>query len=140
VHSVQSSDPPNVDLVRRLYEAFAERDLEGMMAVTSPDLEWFPVQTASMVQRSGPYRGHEGLRTYFADVDRVWRQLDIIPRDFRDLGDRVLVLGRVYGRGAGGYISDSPAGWLWKVEHGAIKWGRVYLSRAEALQAAGFEE
>ena len=134
------SEPSNVGLVRRLYEAFAERDLEGMMAVTSPDLEWFPPQTASMVERTEPYRGHEGLRTYFADVDRVWLQLDIIPREFRDLGDRVLVLGRVYGRGEGGYISDSPAGWLWRVEDGAITWGRVYLSRAEALQAAGLEE
>jgi ketosteroid isomerase-like protein len=139
VHNVPP-DPVNVDLVRRLYEAFDERDLEGMMAVTSPDLEWFPPQTASMVQRAEPYRGHEGLRTYFADVDRVWQRLDIIPRDFRDLGDRVLVLGRVYGRGEGGYISDSPAGWLWRVENGAITWGHVYLSRAEALQAAGLEE
>ena len=137
---MHQTDSINVDLVRRLYEAFDERDLQGMMAVTSPDLEWFPPQTASMVQRAEPYRGHEGLRTYFADVDRVWRRLDIIPRDFRDLGDRVLVLGRVYGRGEGGYISDSPAGWLWRVEGGTITWGRVYLSRAEALQAAGLEE
>jgi ketosteroid isomerase-like protein len=140
LHDVHQTDSINVDLVRRLYEAFDERDLQGMMAVTSPDLEWFPPQTASMVQRAEPYRGHEGLRTYFADVDRVWRRLDIIPRDFRDLGDRVLVLGRVYGRGEGGYISDSPAGWLWRVEGGTIIWGRVYLSRAEALQAAGLEE
>ena len=39
--------------------------------------------------------------------------LEVVPHDFRDLGDRVLVFGRVYARGEGGYISDSPTQWIW---------------------------
>ena len=39
---------------------------------------------------------------------KVWRALEVVPHDFRDLGDRVLVFGRVFARGEGGYISDSP--------------------------------
>jgi hypothetical protein len=52
----------------------------------------------------------------------------------------VLVFGRVYARGAGGYISDSPTQWLWRVSGGLIVWGRVFPSRADALAAAGLEE
>ncbi len=137
MQTVESTQPANVALVRRLYEAFDERDLDAMIALTGPGLEFFPPVTASMVERSEPYLGHDGLRRYFEDAARVWKQLDIIPHEYHDLGDRVLVFGRVYARGEGGYISDSPAAWLWRVEGELITWGRVFTSRAEALQAAG---
>jgi ketosteroid isomerase-like protein len=137
VQIVESSESARVELVRRLYETFAERDLDAMLALTTPDVEFFPQVTASMVKRTEPYRGHEGLRAYFEDAHRVWRELEIIPQSFRDLGDQVLVFGRVYGRGEGGYISDSPTAWLWRFQDDLISWGRVFTSRAEALEAAG---
>jgi ketosteroid isomerase-like protein len=136
---VESIEPANVVLVRRLYEAFEARDLDAMTALVAPDMEFFPQVTASMVNRTEPYRGHEGMRRYFEDAARVWRHLEIIPHEYRDLGERVLVLGRVYARGEGGYISDSPAAWLWRIERDLIAWGRVFTSRADALEAAGLD-
>ena len=136
---MESIQPANVELVRRLFEAFEARDLDEMITLVGSEMEFFPQVTASMVQRSEPYRGHDGMRRYFEDAARVWRQLDIIPHEYRDLGDRVLVFGRVYARGEGGYISDSPAAWLWRVEDDLITWGRVFTSRAEAIEAAGLE-
>jgi len=139
VYSVESAQPANIDLVRRLYEAFSERDIEAMLELLGADMEFFPQVTASMVKRSEPYRGHGGMRRYVEDATRVWIQLDIIPHEFRDLGDRVLVIGRVYARGQGGYISDSPAAWLWRISEDRITWGRVYTNRAEAFQDAGLD-
>ena len=136
---MESAQPANIDLVRRMYEAFSQGDVEGMLELVGPDMEFFPQVTASMVKRSEPYRGHEGLRRYVEDATRVWVQLEIIPHEFRDLGDRVLVFGRVYARGEGGYISDSPAAWLWRISEDRIIWGRVYTNRAEALKAAGLD-
>ena len=107
-----------------------------MVALTAPEMEFFPQVTASLVNRTKPYRGHDGMRRYFEDAERVWVRLEIIPHEYHDLGDRVLVFGRVYARGEGGYISDSPAAWLWRVKGGLISWGRVFTSRAEALEAA----
>ncbi len=139
VFSVESTQPANIDLVRRLYEAFSERDVEAMLDLVAADMEFFPTVTASMVKRTEPYRGHEGMRRYVEDATRVWVQLEIIPHEFRDLGDRVLVIGRVYARGEGGYISDSPAAWLWRISEDHITWGRVYTNRAEAFQEAGLD-
>jgi len=139
VHTVETTQPANVELVRRLFEAFESRDLDQMITLVAPDLEFFPQVTASVVKRAEPYRGHDGLRRYFEDAARVWRQLDIIPHEYRDLGDQVLVFGRVYARGEGGYIADSPTAWLWRIEDDLITWGRVFTSRAEALQAAGLQ-
>ena len=139
VEAVESTQSANVVLVRRLYEAFEVRDLDAMVALVSEDMEFFPQVTATIVKRTEPYRGHEGLRRYFEDAARVWRKLEIIPHEYRDLGDQVLVFGRVYARGEGGYISDSPAAWLWRVDGELIDWGRVFTSRADALEAAGLD-
>jgi ketosteroid isomerase-like protein len=137
--AVESTADPNIELVRRVFEAFTRRDIDAMLDLIAPEMEfWGP--TASFAREGEPYVGHEGMREYFADVASVWRVLEVVPHDFRDLGDRVLVFGRVYARGAGGYISDSPTQWLWGVSGGRVVWGRVFTRRADALAAAGLDE
>ena len=136
--AVESTSSENIQLVRSVFEAFTDRDIETMLALAAPDIEfWGP--TASFAREGRPYSGHDGMRDYFADVARVWRTLEVVPHEFRDLGDQVLVFGRVYARGEGGYISDSPTQWLWGVSDHRIAWGRVFTNRADALTAAGLE-
>jgi len=137
--AVESNIPDNVALVRRVFEAFTSRDIEAMLQLCSLDIEfWGP--TASFARDGEAYLGHDGMREYFADVASVWRVLEVVPHDFQDLGDRVLVFGRVYARGEGGYISDSPTQWLWRVRDGRVAWGRVFTNRAEAVAAAGLDQ
>jgi ketosteroid isomerase-like protein len=139
VAALESNAPANIELVRRVFEAFTNRDIDAMLEELGPDVEfWGP--TSSIARQGEAYIGHEGMRQYFADVGKVWRTLEVVPHDFRDLGDRVLVFGRVYARGEGGYISDSPTQWLWRIWGGKIVWGRVFTNRAEALAAAGLDE
>lgn len=137
--AVESNDPANIELVRRVFEVFTRRDIEAMLELCAPEIEfWGP--TASFAREGQAYVGHEGMRHYFADVAQVWRVLEVVPHEFRDLGDSVLVFGRVYARGEGGYISDSPTQWIWAVKGGQVVSGRVYTNRTEALAAAGLEE
>jgi len=139
VAALESNAPANIELVRSVFEAFTGRDIDAMLELIAPEMEfWGP--TASFARQGEAYVGHEGMRQYFADVEKVWRTLEVVPHDFRDLGDRVLVFGRVYARGEGGYITDSPTQWLWGVGGGRVVWGRVFTNRAEALKAAGLEE
>jgi ketosteroid isomerase-like protein len=126
----------SIELVRRAFEAFAERDVEAVLPIVGPDVEFFP-PTASIAGHETPYRGHEGLRRYFEDVARIWEVLEVVPHEFIEVGDQVVALGRVYGRGLDGLLVDSPTGWIWRVEGGKIVAGRVYTSRQEALDAAG---
>jgi ketosteroid isomerase-like protein len=137
--AVESDSQYNIEIVRQLFEAFTNRDFEAMESLIGPQMEfWAP--TAEFARGGRPYIGREGIREYFEDVGRVWRTLEVVPHEFRDLGDRVLVLGRVYARGEGGYISDSPAGWLFRLSGDQIVYGRVFARRADALAAAGLEE
>jgi ketosteroid isomerase-like protein len=125
----------NVELARRAFEAFAARDADAVLAVTDEDVEFLPV-TANLTTGGVPYRGHEGLARYLEDVARVWDELRVYPSEFRDLGDTVVALGRIHGRG-GGMIIDRPTGWVWRFRNGKIVFGRVYASQEEALRAAG---
>ena len=72
----------NADIVRRAFEAFSRRDLSALLAISDPEVEFMPA-TARVAGRGEPYRGHDGLRTYLADVARVWQELRSEPRVHR---------------------------------------------------------
>ena len=132
------SESQSLEIVRRAFDAFAHRDVEGMLPLFDADAE-FHAPTAERANRSGPYRGEDGLRQYFSDVERVWEELRVIPQDFREIGDQVLVMGRVYARGHGGYIVDSPAQWVFRLLGDKVVFVRVFEDRDEALKAVGLE-
>jgi ketosteroid isomerase-like protein len=125
----------NVDLARRAFEAFAARDVSALLEVMHEDIEFLPV-TANLTTGGVPYRGLEGMASYLQDVGRVWEELRVYPSEFRDLGETVVALGRMHGRG-GGMIIDRPTGWVWRFRSGKIVYCRVYASQEEALRAAG---
>src|SRR5689334_2154871 len=85
----------NVDLARKAFEAFAARDVDAALAVMDEDVEFLPV-TANLTTGGVPYRGHEGMRSYLEDVARVWDELRVYPSEYRDLGETVVVVGRIH--------------------------------------------
>jgi ketosteroid isomerase-like protein len=127
----------NADIVRRAFDAFSRRDLPALLAFIDPDIVFSPA-TARLAGRAEPYRGHDGMRTYMADVARVWQELRPEPDEFVEVGDVVVCTGRVYAWGIGRVI-DAPAGWVWRLRAGLLVEGRVYDTRREALVAAGLE-
>ena len=126
---------PNVELARRVFDTFADRDLPGMLAVMAEDVEFLPV-TANIATGGLPYRGHEGIRQYFADAARLWGDLRLFPDEIRPVSESVVVtLGRIHARG-GGMILDRPTGWVWVMRDGKIASGRVFGTHEEAIEAA----
>jgi ketosteroid isomerase-like protein len=100
----------NVDIVRRAFDAFSRRDAAALAELVDPDFEWTS-PTAGVAGRLEPYRGHQGLKDYLADVARVWQELRSEPEEFFEVGDRVVVVGRIYAWGVGRVV-DAPAGWV----------------------------
>ena len=65
----------------------------------------------------------------------------MVGDEFRDLGDRVLLLGRTEGRGRGSGVQvDSPIGVVFDFRDGKMSRVRAYLDHGEALRAAGLSE
>ena len=113
-----------VDVVRAIYAAFAARDLEGAIAYLSDDCELHLRGTQARIGREEPYRGHAGMREYYADVERTWEDLVLFAEDFRAIPGAVVVMGHVEGRHRGEPIKRNAV-WTWKVSQGKATEVRV---------------
>lgn len=106
-----------VDTIRAVYDAFARRDVEAALAYVSDDVEFLPMGTAALAGRSEPYRGHAGVREYFADAARVWQDLTLHADDVRGAAGGVVVFGHVTGVADGHRVSRRVI-WTWQVRDG----------------------
>jgi len=120
-------------VVKAVFAAFTERDVEGVLAHADPDIVFIPV-TGEYAGRTEPYRGHDGLRQYFRDLSMVWDELRIVPGEFRQTGDTILVTGRVSARSPARLVAGST-GWIWRLRAGLVVYIRVYESAADAMAA-----
>jgi ketosteroid isomerase-like protein len=129
----------NVEIVRKSFVAMARGDLEGLLELYDPDIQFLPL-TGTRVE-SGGYHGHAGVRAYFAEVADVWDQLRPYADNVETISNDVVVLGGCAVRGRGsGVESDSPMAWVITVRRGKITTHRGDRTSEEALEAAGLRE
>jgi ketosteroid isomerase-like protein len=102
----------DVETVKRVFDAFGRRDIEGSLRLFHPQVRLWVV-TAAVMRDGHPYVGHAGIREYFSDVDRLWQALELRPSQFNRVDDAVVVLGDVRARGAAGELTQ-PTVWTWK--------------------------
>lgn len=120
------------ETVRAMLAAFERRDVDGALAYVHPEVELRPYATQGMAGRDGHYRGHDGIREYFADVAKVWHELVVIAEDYRAAAGSVVVFGRVRGYNDETTV-DSPVIWVWKLRDGLVCSGQVFPTPAAAL-------
>ena len=119
-----------LELVKRAYRAFEERDLDELRRLSHPEVEVYAV-TGVVAGTPQPYRGADGLAQYIGDVEKVWEEIKLMPQEFDELADgRILVLGRVRVRRDRARV-DSPNAWLWEFEDDLIRRVRVLTDPAE---------
>jgi ketosteroid isomerase-like protein len=132
--SLRGSDPaadPNIAVVEQLFDAFARRDADAMVAVMAEDVVFEPA--SSELAAREPYEGHSGMRGYLADLARTWAEFRVTIHEYQGVGERVLAHGRVYARSASpAFISDTEIAFVWWVRDGRIAHGRTYTDPHEA--------
>jgi ketosteroid isomerase-like protein len=95
------------------FDAFARRDLEQLCRLCTDDVLIHPGGTADLTGRR-EYRGHDGLRDYFADLATVWRRIELTPQNFRQAEGSVMVFGEARGETEEGpRIADVV--WVWRL-------------------------
>jgi ketosteroid isomerase-like protein len=130
--------PDNVELVRRSFEAISAWDIDRLLRLYDPEIEFLPL-TGTQVETGG-YRGHDGVRSYLAEARDLWEVLEPDGHHYEDLGDRVIVAGtcRVRGR-ASGAESHPACAWVIGVRDGLIVSHRACSTLAEAERVATHE-
>jgi ketosteroid isomerase-like protein len=127
----------NVELTRRGVQAFNDRDLDALLALLHDDVEITPILAAM----EGSFRGHDGVRRWWAGLIGGFPEINIEVSEVRDLGDITVAGWRVSGRGA---ESDTPFdATVWQMHQWrrgkCVRW-HAYPSKSEALEAAGLSE
>jgi ketosteroid isomerase-like protein len=128
----------NVELSLRLIDAWNRRDVAAWIALWHPEGLWS--SPLEQITEGRTYRGHAGARQYFEDLAEVSEESDSGFPEVHDLGDEVLALGRVWLRFASGVNLDQEAAVLLTWRNGKCVEARAWLSRAQALEAAGLSE
>jgi ketosteroid isomerase-like protein len=129
----------NVEIARELVDLVVRRDTEAALPYLDPEGEF---QSAIIGAAEGiTYRGHQGFRDWMAESAAAFEELRVDAEEYRDLGDDVLMIGRLHARGReSGVEIDSPTAWIYTFRGGRMVWARGYLNIQEALEAAGLRE
>lgn len=118
---------------RRFVDAFNRRDVEGLLALSDPAIEFHPT---SLVGERRRYNGHDGLRRWVADLDESQLEHEVRVREVRPLeDDGFLLLSEVL---LGGELV-SPSAMLARLnEAGLIVEARAFLTDVETLRQVGW--
>jgi ketosteroid isomerase-like protein len=129
----------DVDSLRRGYEAFNRRDIEGLLTFFDPDATWIPSSSAWGAGRA--YHGHEGVVRLFEELKRDWQEFQSVPQEFRQVGDLILVLGYVWAIPKdGGKEIRSPTAWIWEMRDSKALRLQAYTDPRRAFEALGVPE
>ena len=122
-----------------MHEALKRRDLDALLALADPDIEYFP--RIRELEGGGPYRGHAGIRSWRKSMLGIAPDFRTEVEDLRDLGE--ITVARAHIRGHGIASGASLEQTLWQVaewrQKKCARW-RTFASEAGALEAAGLRE
>ena len=102
----------NVEGFKDAIEAINRRDVEALLPLLDPAIEWHMALQAVLGGEAAVYHGHEGVREYFRDMDEAFANVQVTYSDIRDLGDRVIGIGNFRTR-ATASRSSLPSGSCW---------------------------
>lgn len=123
-------------IVGELFEAFSSRRTVDVLSLLTDDVVFVPM-TAKVTQAGEPYRGHDGMRRYFFDVEAQWAQLTIRPTQIKAAGNAVVALGLVSGRGVAGSFENAPATWMFKFRGERVAHIQIFSDTSYVLGALG---
>jgi ketosteroid isomerase-like protein len=121
-------------LVRRAVDAFAARDLDGILAVADPEIELRSLLTEA--ERS-LYHGHDGVRDWFNEVFGVFPDWRPQPaRATHDAEGAVVIPLDVTATGAGSGVPVDQRYWLGaRVRADKILFFGFFRTESDALDA-----
>jgi ketosteroid isomerase-like protein len=126
----------NVEVVRRAFDRWNSGDRGIRSDEVDPDLELHSRMLGGVV------RGRDGLRSWFEEIDQQFEEWRLHIAEIREAHpDRLLVLGEIHLRGRESKMEfDQPMAWLMDFRDGKLVRMKMFVDRAEALEAAGLEE
>jgi ketosteroid isomerase-like protein len=128
-----------VELTYRVHDAFNRRDLDALLSLLDPAVEFTPYERA--LEGLGPYRGHDDVHLWWGEALEVLPDFSVQLDEVRDLEDMTLVRGRLRGHGAdsGAYFERTYWG-VFRWRNKRVVWWHAFQTEGEARDAFGLQE
>jgi ketosteroid isomerase-like protein len=124
----------NTELVRGGFEALREGGVDALLPLIHPDFE--VTTPPSLAAEPDTYRGHEGVRRYFDTFYDAMDEVRFEPREFREVGERVIVPTTLIARGrTTGIETQQEFVMAWLLRDGLAIRVEVFATLDEALDA-----
>lgn len=119
-------------IVSSWVDAFNARDLERMLFSLSNQVDFHPLRLSGV---SACYRGHDGVRRWFAQLQHAGHEHRIALSEVRSVGeDRVLAVGALV---VAGGLDIGPFWALHRIADGVIATAHDYLTDPEMIEYLG---
>ena len=129
----------NVEVITRWIEAYNRRDIEGLLDLSDPDIEFRSLFAG--IEAGGAFRGSAGVYEYFKAIEDAYESFQVLPDEFLDAGAGVVVPAQAVWTGRESGASDrtriAVAIWLRKAKVMRVE---TFTSRTEAAEAVGLSE
>jgi ketosteroid isomerase-like protein len=122
-------DGPSI--VRELWDAFNRGGIERMLELIHDDAEWHTYMGSQEV-----WRGHDGIREYYAEVAGRTSTASATEYAFREIGDAIMVSGSLQVVDPRGGIEQRQIHWVYWVRDGKVARAASFARREQALAAA----
>ena len=131
----------NVESFKRGTEAYNRRDLDELLKTLDPEVEWHSALLIPFGGAATVSRGHDGVRELLDEVYEALAEIHLDYSEIRDLGDRIVGIGRIRTRGKhSGAVTELAIGTVTDMKNGKAIRIWTYLDPQEALEAAGLSE
>ena len=122
-------------LAEEVYRLFNERDLDSLLDLMAPDLEWD--WSRSMGPDRGLLRGPDAVTRFLETNWSHWQAIRMTPEEILEAGDDVVVFVHVALRGRDGIMVEARGPHVQTWQRGRLTRYRLFQDRGEALAAAG---
>src|SRR5919106_6177473 len=127
----------NVEVVRRMWDAFLANDFETALSSYDPDVEW----DGTNLPDGEVGRGIDAIVDHISRWSDMWEGWKVeVERVIDAGGEQVIVFIRETGRSTSGLDMDERHAELYRIRDGKIVRRQGFSDPAEALEAAGLSE
>lgn len=127
----------NTDTLKQGYEAFGRGDLDGATESFADSIRWENPE-APQIPNNGVTEGKDAVRQLFADLGTYWESFSIVPDEFIESGDTVVVLSHAEAKGKDtGKQVRLPWVHIWRFSGGQVTEVQALTDTALAADALG---
>ncbi len=109
----------DVQTIREAYAAFNRGDIEAVLAVMDPAVEW--KEPGGGNAPAGTFNGPQSVgQQVFAAVPENFDEFGATPEEFKDQGDTIVVAGRFTGKAKSGARLDAGFEHVYEMRNGKV--------------------